>query len=448
MTLTGSSLRPPDICSHGRVYRADELIERIGRAAGALRALPVTRLGICLPTGWQYIAILFASWYAHIPAVLISPKLPPEDVGDKLTQTGVSAVVTDRHDLDVARIDPARLWEGPGSGPTMVPDSRALATLVFTSGSSAEPKAATHQLSQHVASANGVIERLGLGPEDRWLLTLPLYHVSGLSVVFRCAMARARVVLSRKPLYEALASSRATHVSLVGTQLQQLLDQSSYQPVPPSLKAVIVGGGPVSASVLAEAQRRNWPVCTTYGLTEMASMVTLSEPGTDLDTAGWPLPGRRVRISTEGEILVRGGCLFAGYWQSGELHLPIDEDGWYHTGDLGRLDTGGRLEVLGRKDDMFISGGENVSPQEIENALMTAPGITAAVVVPVADEVFGMRPVAYVKGDHDELQVGAHLSRWLPKFKIPELRPWPAEVPAAGLKVPRRYFAELARGVF
>ena len=448
MTLTGSSLRPPDVCSGGTEYLADELTIRARRAAGALRKLNVNRIGICLPSSWEYIAILFAFWQARMSAVLLSPRLPPADIADKLVRTGASGIITDRTDLEVARIAPGRLLDGPDSAPTGALNSDALATMIFTSGSSTKPKAVMHQLSQHTASANGVIERLSLGPEDRWLMTLPMYHVSGLSVVFRCALARARVVFAENPLYEALVSSRATHVSLVGTQLQQLLHQSAHRPPPSSLKAVIVGGGPISASALAEARKKKWPVCTTYGLTEMASMVTLSEPGINLNISGWPLPRRELNISPEGEILVRGDCLFAGYWEAGDVSLPLDGKGWYHTGDLGRLDAAGRLVVLGRKDDMFISGGENVSPQEIENALMATPGIAMAVVVPAADEVFGLRPVAYVKGEFDEAQVRTQLAEGLPKFKIPELRSWPADVPAAGPKAPRRYFAELARGVF
>jgi O-succinylbenzoic acid--CoA ligase len=180
----------------------------------------------------------------------------------------------------------------------------------------------------------------------------------------------------------------------------------------------------------------------------MASQVTTTPPGASLDalrTAGRVLPEREVSISEEGEILVRGATLFAGYLEDENLDLPLDTDGWFRTGDLGALDENGYLRVFGRKDNRFFSGGENIQPEEIEEALAVLPGVEAAVVVPVEDAEFGQRPVAFVGMEEGStVNLASELENVLPRFKIPvSFHPWPGE--SVGMKVDRAYFRELTR---
>jgi O-succinylbenzoic acid--CoA ligase len=164
-----------------------------------------------------------------------------------------------------------------------------------------------------------------------------------------------------------------------------------------------------------------------------------------LRTAGRVLPHREVSTSEEGEILVRGATLFAGYVEDENLGLPLDTEGWFHTGDLGEMDENGYLRVLGRKDNRFFSGGENIQPEEIEEALGVLPGVEAAVVVPVDDAEFGQRPVAFVRMvDGSTADLASELENVLPGFKVPvSFHPWPWE--SVGMKVNRAYFRELAR---
>ena len=445
MTLIGCRLAPPEIHEGNRVWSESELASRVNRTARALRQLQVDTVGICLTHAVEHVVVILACMHARVLACLLDPNLPEEDVANRLADSGASVVITRRTDLGARLVHPDQLLSQSRAVHTGRVDDEAPVTIVFTSGSANRPKAVVHRLRHHLASAKGVIEQLELGPGDRWLLTLPLYHVSGLSIAIRCALARASIVLSDEPIYSALVKSKATHVSLVSTQLHQLLDQAQDLEPPASLKAMIVGGGPVSESALRAAREKKWPVCTTYGLTEMASMVTITDPGRHLDTAGLVLPGRELTIAADGEILVRGDSLCAGYLKSGTLRRSIDADGWFHTRDLGRLDSHSRLVVLGRKDDMFISGGENIAPQEIENALMNLPGITNAVVVPVPDALYGARPVAFIQGEFEAVRIRTKLAYKLPKFKIPKLLAWPADLPAGGLKAPRRYLKTLAK---
>ena len=437
-------LRPPEIHYDGGVLSSAELERRVQYAAAILRARKIQVVGLCLPNSRQCIAAILGCIQARVLVCLLSPRLPSSVVTDYLHQAGAHMVITDREDLDLECLHPDDLFVETYSDNEDWAGDNFLATIVYTSGSANHPKAAVHRLRHHLANAQGVMERFQIGPQDRWLLSLPLYHVSGLSIVFRCALARATLVLSEMPLYDALVEHKATHTSLVSTQLLRLLEQSADGPIPPSLKAMIVGGGPVPRHALETARQRGWPVCTTYGLTEMGSMVTVSDPRVHLDTAGGVLTGRALAFAPDGELLVQGDSLFAGYLVDGNIREAVDKDGWFHTRDIGRLDSNKNLVVLGRKDSMFISGGENIHPEEIERALCDLPGVTRAVVVPVPDAAFGARPVAFVQGGANASTLEALLARVLPKYMIPEIRSWPESVPQSGIKVPRRYFAELA----
>ncbi len=322
------------------------------------------------------------------------------------------------------------------------------ATVVFTSGSTAWPKAAVHSLGNHYFSAEGSRQNIALGPGDRWLLSLPLYHVGGLAAAFRCAWAGAAVALppAGMPLGEALAHGRATHASMVAAQLRRLLEEDA--PALGHVRAFLLGGGPLPASLVEEACARGWPVHTSYGLTEMASQVTTTPPGASLEalrTAGRLLPHRQLRLAPSGEILVKGRTLFLGYLKDDArtLRCPVDADGWYATGDLGRLDRAGRLCLTGRADNLFISGGENIQPEEVEAALRRVPGVVEAVVVPVADAAFGQRPAAFVQqreGEAPPEGLAAALARHLPRFKIPvTFHAWPSDAPS-GMKTDRAFF--------
>jgi O-succinylbenzoic acid--CoA ligase len=215
------------------------------------------------------------------------------------------------------------------------------------------------------------------------------------------------------------------------------------------LKAVVLGGAPAPAGLIDAALAARVPLVTTYGLTETSSQICATHPGDPheaLYTSGRPLAPGCVRIA-EGEIQVAGPTLFAGYWDGGELRLPRTEDGWFATGDLGHWDSGGRLVVRGRKDNLFISGGENIQPEEIEAELCRAEGVLRAVVVSRADPQWGARPVAFVETlpgrQFDPAAWEAALAERLPRFKLPvAYRPWPADL--AGVKAPR---AELSRRV-
>ncbi len=274
--------------------------------------------------------------------------------------------------------------------------------LVFTSGSTGTPKIAVLTLKNLLENARPVVAQLDLREGDAWLLNLPLYHVGGIGILLRSVLAGARVVTdSRDPWI--------THVSAVPTQLYRAT------PVYKNLKCLLIGGAPIATF----AERL--PCYLTYGLTEMGSVVTAG-----VRSLGFPFPGREMRIVDQ-EIQVQGSALFDGYW--GEKR----QVGWFATGDLGKMTENG-LIVLGRKDRQFISGGENIQPEEIENALLRLPGVSEAAVVDFADPEFGKRPYAMVQSRRNEFEIREKLMALLPKFKIPVQFVFVDSLPKIGVK--------------
>ncbi len=266
-----------------------------------------------------------------------------------------------------------------------------------------------------------------LGPGDRWLLTLPLYHVGGLAILFRCLLGGAAVVLpgQTKDIVELISRYLVTHVSMVPTQLYRILRNQKDTRRLKGLKALLMGGAPMTAALLREAGERGIPLHTSYGLTEMASQVTTTGTDTPREkqfTSGRVLKYREVRIAEDSEIHVRGQTLSPGYVEGEQVYLPVNRQGWFATGDLGQIDSEGYLTVLGRKDNMFISGGENIHPEEIETALGELPDIAQALVVAVPDEEFGHHPVAFIqtqKKKMDPEAITEGLKALLPRYKVP-----------------------------
>ena len=412
-----------------------ELDAGVSDAAGRLEELGVSpgdRVALYLPKSTGYLVLLLAMIRSGVVACPLSTRVPSGGVGPLLEGAGCSALISADEKLSgtvggIDVLDPRAVLAGGlederASEPAEVPLGRQ-ATVVFTSGSTGAPKAALHTFGNHYSSALGSNANIALAPGDRWLHSLPLYHVGGLSIVFRCLLAGAAIALpeSGASLGRSLPELRATHVSLVSTQLLRLLREDADLG---GLKAVLMGGGPIPEVLVDGALARGLPVHTSYGLTEMASQVTTTPPGAfreELRTAGRILPHREVRVSGEGEILTRGATLFAGYLRDGGPDLPLDEGGWFHTGDLGEMDDGGYLRVLGRRDNLFLSGGENVRPEEIEAALSRIPGVEEAVVVPVPDPEFGERPAAFVRLSAAVGDLARALEPVLPRFKIPKI---------------------------
>lgn len=336
------------------------------------------------------------------------------------------------------------------SFPELGADFSRPATLVFTSGSTGEPKAAAHSLTAHFAAAQASAANIPFRPGHRWLVNLPMYHVSGLSLLFRSLAGGGALVFPSPDETNAQAAQaeNATHLSVVSPQLTELLAEESP---PKDLLAVLAGGGPLPRELVEQAVASGIPLHLTYGMTEAASQICTSIRLTktpSIPHCGHPLTGVKVRIAGDGEIQIQSPSLMLGYHRKGgEPERPWTEDGWFPTGDLGHHDADGNLIVTGRKDRRFVSGGENIHPEEIERALESLPEIERVFVVPQRDEIHGMRPCAFVF-PHNPASVphwSAALREYLPGFMIPVVfHPWPDEIDPKQAKLPAGLFSERA----
>lgn len=300
----------------------------------------------------------------------------------------------------------------PATGSPPRVDLNAVHTIIYTSGTSGRPKGAMLTWGNHWWSAVGSALNLGLHPDDCWLACMPLFHVGGLAIVLRSVIYGIPVVLHRS--FDAAAVNRAideggaTQVSVVAAMLRRMLDERSGRPYPQSLRTVLLGGGPAPRSLLDDCVRLGVPVVQTYGLTEAASQVATLSPADALrrlGSAGKPLFPTEVQIERQGrsmppgepgEILVRGPTVMAGYFNAADESRRVLRDGWLHTGDIGYLDEDGYLYVLDRRDDLIITGGENVYPAEVEAVIEAHPAVLEAGVTAVPDARWGQAVAATV----------------------------------------------------
>lgn len=333
--------------------------------------------------------------------------------------------------------------------------------LIYTSGTTGRPKGAILTAGNFWWSAIGSALNLGTQVDDRWLACLPLFHVGGLSILMRSAIYGIATIVhdgfDATAVNRAIDNERVTIVSVVAVMLQRMLAERNGKRFPPTLRCVLLGGGPAPASLLEESVSLGVPVAQTYGLTESCSQVATLAAADALrkvGSAGKALYPNELRIGSErsgkasdggGEILVRGPIVMAGYWGRAEETSRTIVDGWLHTGDVGRLDDEGFLYVLDRRDDLIVTGGENVYPAEVESVLLAHPHVMEAGVVGADDERWGKRVVAIVRlADDTSSTTGseslrAHCRARLAGYKVP------SEVVIVEAALPRTASGKLRR---
>jgi O-succinylbenzoic acid--CoA ligase len=340
-----------------------------------------------------------------------------------------------------AAVEESETARGAGTSPTPTIDPESILAVVPTSGTSGKPKGVLLSRRAFLASARASARNLGWESGDRWLLTLPLAHVGGLSILVRALIARRCIVLAPRGRFDAartirtIEERRVTLVSLVPAMLEAMLEAAPAWRPPGHLRALLLGGGPV--------------MLTTYGLTEACSQVTTQQYGTrnrgELGS-GAPLEGVELRIM-DGEIQIRGPMLFSGYAEQDRIRAGVDAEGWLSTGDEGELDAAGHLHIRGRLDQLIVTGGENVDPLEIENALASLPSIRGAVVFGVEDPKWGVVVAAAIMaegGDPEPGALGEEMSAILAPHKRPRLVHFLADLPTTPAGKVDRSAAEAA----
>ncbi|MDG6882610.1 2-succinylbenzoate--CoA ligase [Phocoenobacter uteri] len=344
--------------------------------------------------------------------LMLNPQLSESQRRQILEQNQVEIFITDHHFFNLSERD---------SSYSFPFDIQAPATFTLTSGSSGKPKAVVHSIQQHLASADGVCELMDFQHQHSWLLSLPLFHVSGQGIVWRWLSQGATLYIdeNKATIWETL--SKVSHASLVPTQLQRYLAWLGGRTKD---QKILLGGANIPAKLIEQSQKLGITTFASYGLTEMGSTVTAikNECHDEYRSVGKALQGREV-CTVENEIWVKGKPLALGYWLNGEIISLTNKSGWFATKDCGYWENG-NLVVTGRLDNMFISGGENIQPEEIERVLFQSNLVQNVVIVPIKDDEFGERPVALVEFKQDFCEQAVQFlqqfaKNQLEKFKQP-----------------------------
>jgi O-succinylbenzoic acid--CoA ligase len=420
-----------------RSWTYAELNHVVSGLTGRLAAAGIERgqhVGVLMPNRVEYVSLIHA--LARLGAVLVplNARLTPAELCYQLEQTGCRHLICSRETEDkVTALDQGR-WQSlsveasPDTGLVSLQkfspekpeqwrsrslDLAAVQAIIHTSGTTGQPKGAMLTYANHFWGATASAFRLGTDPTDRWLLCMPLYHVGGLAIVWRCCLYGTTAVLQDR--FEAAAVNRALDtqaislVSLVPTMLQWLLEERGQRVWPSTLRCILLGGAAAPLDLLDRCRALALPVATTYGLTEAASQVATAPPDEvqhKPGCVGKPLMFTQIRVIGEddqdrpsgeiGQIVVRGPTVMRGYYRQPQATGQTLANGELHTGDLGYLDEDSDLWVVQRRADLIVSGGENVYPSEVEQVLRAHSAVKAVCVVGVADEAWGQRVAAAV----------------------------------------------------
>lgn len=311
-------------------------------------------------------------------------------------------------------------------------------SIMYTSGTSGRPKGVLQTFGNHFYSAIGTSLNLGINYRDSWVLAVPLFHISGLSIAMRSLIYGIGVYLIPKfdetYINKILINERASIISLVPTMLKRLLNNlAPKQKYNSNFRCVLLGGGPIDNWTLLRCNMLAIPVIQSYGMTETASNVVAlnnRDAQRKVGSSGQALFPVQLRITQKndegiGEIEVKAPNVAKSYLNMPELFRQrMTKDNYFRTGDIGFIDDEGFLFVKGRKDDMIISGGENIYPEEVENIYSKIKGILGMLIIGKRNETWGQVPIAYVILDKKAYLTGQDLIDYgrdhMAHYKVPK----------------------------
>lgn len=366
-------------------------------------------VGLFAEHTYQFIVDFLTVWKISGVVLPINTKLAKDEIDRQIKFTGCKL------------IDDFKIGKNSSS------NTKPAALIMFTSGTTGENKAVVHSFKSLVASTISIDSEIQLEKNKKWLASLPFYRIGGFQIIIRSLLTGGTLCIPQnvttKQIIDGVNRYKPDYISLVNATYRGLL-QTSINELK-NTKAIFIGGGPVDSSLLKEGLSNGLPVYKVYGSTETGSMISILKPEDavmKIDSAGKSLPGVKLKIEHD-EILISSDSLFSGYYKNDSLTKEKLIKGWYKTGDVGVIDNDGFLFIKGRKDNIIISGGEKIDPNEIESAIKKIDYIKEAVVLGIPDEKWGQKICAVFVGSTkiDVSEIQEKLKEILPSYKIPKM---------------------------
>ena len=430
----GAEHYPNRICINEYTY--NDIYRGVVHVARKLEPLQASRIAILSDNSVMMAIYVLATMVVHKELLLLNVHLKPKEIKNQLAQLDVTTVL---HSVE-------RREQLPNSISTIVFESlehilsdeeaddtfdwtfedRDIAVIMNTSATTGQFKSVPLRWGQIRAHVQASQEVLGKTEQDNWLMVLPLFHVSGLSILMRSLYNGTAVTILPKydeaQVLKLIESENINMMSLVPTILTQLEPSISHH----KLRVILLGGEFIPMALIDACEKKSLPIYKTYGMTETFSQsVTFSvlDYPHKRDSVGKPLPGMQVRIDKPdvdgvGEIHLTGPMVMTGYIDK----KPIDGD--LNTDDIGYVDEDGFVYILNRRKDLIISGGENIYPKELEDLVYTLPSVKECAVVPVPDPKWGQVPALFVAFHDGESmtadEILSFMTKSLAKYKVPK----------------------------
>ncbi|MEH7548199.1 MULTISPECIES: o-succinylbenzoate--CoA ligase [Bacillaceae] len=457
-----------------------DLYEYSLKVSGRLQALGIRKgqfVGVLLKNHLDTVTILFALQLLGARAVILNNRLTAAELVFQLRDsrstflileesfTQTEAVITEQID-QLTTITKTKLTQIKPEEPYIQEEISLtdICTIMYTSGTTGNPKGVIQTYGNHWWSSTGSALNLGTIDSDCWLCAVPLFHISGYSILMRSVIYGMPIVLHEhfdvEQTIKDIQLKKVTIMSVVGTMLTQIVEALEDRRLTASFRCMLLGGGPAPLPLLEACVKKDIPVFQSYGMTETSSQIVTLSPEDSLQklgSAGKPLFPSQLRIELEngetakagmpGEIVVKGPNVTPGYLNRSEATEEKIREGWLYTGDIGYLDEQGFLYVKDRRSDLIISGGENIYPAELEAILLAHPDVMEAGVTGIEDKKWGQVPIAFIVKKKGTNLSGEELQRFcmerLAKYKLPKAFYFTEQLPRnAAKKLLRRKLRE------
>ena len=430
----GAEHYPNRICINEYTY--NDIYRGVVHVARKLEPLQASRIAILSDNSVTMAIYVLATMVVHKELLLLNVHLKPKEIENQLAQLDVTTVlhsVERREQLSnsfstIVFESLERILSDEEADDTFdwTFEDRDIAVIMNTSATTGQFKSVPLRWGQIRAHVQASKEVLGKTEQDNWLMVLPIFHVSGLSILLRSLYNGTAVTILPKydeaQVLKLIESENINMMSLVPTILTQLEPSISHH----KLRVILLGGEFIPMALIDACEKKSLPIYKTYGMTETFSQsVTFSvlDYPHKRDSVGKPLPGMQVRIDKPdvdgvGEIHLTGPMVMTGYIDK----KPIDGD--LNTDDIGYVDEDGFVYILNRRKDLIISGGENIYPKELEDLVYTLPSVKECAVVPVPDPKWGQVPALFVAFHDGESmtadEIVSFMTKSLAKYKVPK----------------------------